>query len=340
MSARRKATADGASSCARAASAAASGPAEAGAGESGTGADARDAPLLAVVGLSVELETESGTVRPVDGVSFTLRRGRTLGIVGESGAGKTLTALSLAGLTLLEGARVTGSIRLAGRELVGLRESELRAVRGEQIAIVFQDALAALHPLYRIGSQLAEAIRAHRPMGRAAAREHARELLQLVGIDDPGRRLRQYPHELSGGQRQRAMIALALAGDPRLLIADEPTTALDASVQAEIVALLRRLQRERAMAVLLISHDLGLVAELADEVAVMQGGRIVERGPLERVLSSPEHRHTRELIAAMPTLAGAAAAGAPAAWAAGGRAAPRDTGPAAPAHGRPRGDGA
>ena len=248
--------------------------------------------------------TEDGIVRAVDGVSYELGRGCTLGIVGESGSGKTVAALSVLGLTRAEGATVRGRIHFQGRDLLTLDERELRAVRGNEIAMVFQDPLSSLHPLYRVGAQIVEAIRAHRNVAKARARAQTIELLGLVGISDPARRVDAYPHELSGGQRQRAMIAMALANDPALLIADEPTTALDVTVQAQILGLLARLQRERGMALVLVTHDLGVVAEMADEIAVMYAGEIVEHAPAERVLSAPEHPYTWGLLRSIPTLDG------------------------------------
>jgi peptide/nickel transport system ATP-binding protein len=260
--------------------------------------------LLAVEDLRVSYATEDGTVRAVDGISFQLARGRTLGIVGESGSGKTVAAMSVLGLTRVEGATVSGRIGFEGRDLLALDERELRSVRGNEIAMVFQDPLSALHPLYRVGAQIVEAIRAHRDIAKAPARARAIELLELVGIPDPARRVDAYPHELSGGQRQRVMIAMALSGDPELLIADEPTTALDVTVQAQILGLLARLQRERGMALVLVTHDLGVVADMADDIAVMYAGQIVESAPAERVLTAPEHPYTWGLLRSIPTLDG------------------------------------
>ncbi len=262
-----------------------------------------DSPLLRVEDLRVEFPTENGVVHAVDGVSFEVARGQTLGIVGESGSGKTVTALTLLGLTRAQGARVSGRILFDGVDLVTLPEARLRALRGCELAIVFQDPLSSLHPLYRVGAQVVEAIRAHREVSRRAAREQTVALLELVGLPEPARSVDAYPHELSGGQRQRAMLAMALANEPRLLIADEPTTALDVTVQAQILALLRRLREELGMALVLVTHDLGVAAEMADEVAVMQAGRVVERGSAEQVLAAPQHPYTQELVRAAPTLA-------------------------------------
>jgi peptide/nickel transport system ATP-binding protein len=268
-------------------------------------------PLLRVEDLRVQFPTEDGVVRAVDGISYELHAGRTLGIVGESGSGKTVSALSLMGLHPKR-ARLSGRVDFDGRELLALDQRELRELRGEQLAMIFQDPLSSLHPLHRVGWQLVEAIRAHRDVAKSAVRERAAELLDLVGIPDPRARLRAYPHELSGGQRQRVMIAMALANEPKLLIADEPTTALDVTVQAQILALLARLQRELGMAMVLVTHDLGVVAEVADEIAVMYAGRIVERGSTERVLGAPSHPYTWGLLRSIPRLEGGAAGHGPA----------------------------
>jgi peptide/nickel transport system ATP-binding protein len=259
--------------------------------------------LLCVEDLRVEFPTEGGVVHAVNGVSFALDQGRTLGIVGESGSGKSVCALSAMGLTRAQGARISGRIVFEGVDLLTLPERGMRALRGNELAMIFQDPLSSLHPLYRVGAQIVEGIRAHRGVSRRAARERTIELLDLVGIPEPGRRVDAYPHELSGGMRQRAMIAMALANEPKLLIADEPTTALDVTVQAQILALLRRLGAELGMALVLVTHDLGVVAEMAEEIAVMQAGRIVERGSAERVLAAPEHPYTQGLLRSMPTLA-------------------------------------
>ncbi len=267
-----------------------------------TGAAAGE-PLLRVEDLRVQFPTEDGVVRAVDGIGYELRAGRTLGIVGESGSGKTVSALALMGLQP-KSARLSGRIAFDGRELLALAPRELRALRGNGLAMIFQDPLSSLHPLHRVGWQLVEAIRAHRDVAKSAARECAAELLDLVGIPDPRARLRAYPHELSGGQRQRVMIAMALANEPKLLIADEPTTALDVTVQAQILALLARLQRELGMAIVLVTHDLGVVAEIADEIAVMYAGRIVESGSTECVLNAPSHPYTWGLLRSIPRLHG------------------------------------
>ncbi len=259
-------------------------------------------PLLRVEELCVEFPTEDGVVHAVDGISYRLAPGATLGIVGESGSGKTVSSLTTMGLTRAQGASISGRILFAGRDLLALSEDEMRAIRGNDIAMIFQDPLSSLHPFYRVGSQLAEAVRAHRPASRAQAQARAVELLELVGIPDPARRAREYPHEFSGGMRQRAMIAMALANDPKLLIADEPTTALDVTVQAQILALLERLQRELGMAIVIITHDLGVVAEMADDIAVMYAGRIVETTSAAGIFAAPEHPYTWGLLKSIPRL--------------------------------------
>jgi peptide/nickel transport system ATP-binding protein len=259
-------------------------------------------PLLRVEDLRVEFPTEDGIVHAVDGITYQVQAGRTLGIVGESGSGKTVASMTTLGLTRTQGAHVSGHILFEGRDLVALSESELRAIRGNDIAMIFQDPLSALHPFYKVGAQLIEAIRAHNDVSKPKARERAVELLGLVGIPDPSRRVDDFPHEFSGGMRQRAMIAMALANDPKLLIADEPTTALDVTVQAQILALMERLQRELGMAIVIITHDMGVVAEMADDIAVMYAGRIVETASAELVFSRPEHPYTWGLLRSIPTL--------------------------------------
>jgi peptide/nickel transport system ATP-binding protein len=262
------------------------------------------APLLRVEDLRVEFPTEDGVVHAVDGITYEVARGRTLGIVGESGSGKTVSSLTTLGLTRIQGARVSGRILFEGRDLVALPEAQLRAIRGNDIAMIFQDPLSSLHPFFKVGVQLIEAVRAHQSVSKSAARARAVELLGLVGIPDPSRRVDEYPHEFSGGMRQRAMIAMALANEPKLLIADEPTTALDVTVQAQILALMERLQRELDMAILIITHDLGVVAELADDIAVMYAGRIVETSSAQRLFSAPQHPYTWGLLKSIPRLEG------------------------------------
>jgi peptide/nickel transport system ATP-binding protein len=259
--------------------------------------------LLSVNDLRVGFATEGGRIQAVDGVSFELAPGEVLAIVGESGSGKSVTAQTIIGLTQSANASIDGSVRLAGKELIGAGEAELRQVRGERIAMVFQDPMTSFNPVYRVGDQLIEAIEAHRPgVSRRDARERAVELLGLVGLPDPERRVDRYPHELSGGMRQRAMIAMALTLEPEVLIADEPTTALDVTIQAQILELLRQLNRERGLATILITHDFGVVAEMADRVLVMHEGKIVERGDLDDVFYATKDPYTRKLLGAVVRL--------------------------------------
>ncbi len=259
-------------------------------------------PLLQVSDLRVHFATEDGLVKAVDGISYELEPGRVLGIVGESGSGKSVSSLTIMGLTRSANARISGRALFGGRDLLALAETELCALRGDDIAMIFQDPLSSLHPFYRVGQQLVEAIRAHRDVSKAQARDRAIELLGTVGIPEPRRRIDAYPHEFSGGMRQRAMIAMALANEPKLLIADEPTTALDVTVQAQILGLIMRLKEELGMAVIVITHDLGIVAEMSDEIAVMYAGRIVERGPTARIFAAPEHPYTWGLLGSIPRL--------------------------------------
>jgi peptide/nickel transport system ATP-binding protein len=261
-------------------------------------------PLLDVRNLTVMLQTQRGPARAVRDVDFSLDRGETLGLVGESGCGKSITALALLGL-LPEHAQVTGSIRLDGQELVGMPETGLRALRGNRIGMVFQEPMTALNPVHTVGDQVAEPLRLHRGVSRRAAREEAIALLDRVGIPDARRRADAYPHQFSGGQRQRVTIAMALACGPDLLIADEPTTALDVTVQQQILALIRDLVAERGMALLLISHDLGVVAQNVERLLVMYGGSVVESGPTASVFADPMHPYTLGLFGARPRLGGA-----------------------------------
>jgi peptide/nickel transport system ATP-binding protein len=258
--------------------------------------------LLEVRDLAVQFATDDGIVRAVDGVSYSVDPHRSLGIVGESGSGKSVSNLTVLGLTRANNATFSGEVLFEGRDLLKMPEEELRQVRGEEIAMIFQDPLSSLHPFYRVGSQLIEAVRAHHDVSKAAARDKAVEMLQLVGIPEPRSRVDAYPHEFSGGMRQRAMIAMALINQPKLLIADEPTTALDVTVQAQILELMKELRERLGMAILLITHDLGVVAEMVDEVAVMYAGRIVERGPVADIFASPQHPYTEALLDSIPLL--------------------------------------
>ncbi len=255
-------------------------------------------PLLDVRDLRVSFRTPDGILEAVRGISFSVDRGKVLGIVGESGSGKSVATQAMVGLA--RGARVTGSAALEGRNLLQLSDEELRAIRGRGVAMIFQNPLSSLHPLYRIGWQIIEMIQAHEPMSNYQARARAIELLGLVGIPQPDRRLDDYPHQFSGGMLQRAMSAMALALNPRLLVADEPTTALDVTVQAQILQLLRRIQREFAMALILISHDLGVIAEIADHVVVMYAGRALEVAPCRDLFLRPSHPYTRGLLGSIP----------------------------------------
>ncbi|HET8836288.1 MAG TPA: ABC transporter ATP-binding protein [Gemmatimonadales bacterium] len=242
---------------------------------------------------------------PVDGVSFTLDRGETLALVGESGCGKSLTSLALLQLVPPPGRVESGStIRLADTDVLSLEGEALRRIRGRRIGMIFQDPMTSLNPVFTVGDQIAEGVRAHLPVSRAEARERARTLLQEVGIPDPSGRLDAYPHQLSGGMRQRVMIAIALAAEPEILVADEPTTALDVTVQAQILEVLDRLRRARGMAVLLITHDLGIVAGRADRVAVMYAGQIVEEAPTPELFAHPSHPYTQGLFASVPRISG------------------------------------
>jgi oligopeptide/dipeptide ABC transporter ATP-binding protein len=259
--------------------------------------------LLSVRDLRVGFVTEGGLLQAVDGVSFDLAAGEVLAIVGESGSGKSVTAQTMLGLTRSPNARIEGSASYRGTELVEADDAALRRIRGERIAMVFQDPMTSFNPVYRIGAQIGEAIRAHRgDVSKDDARERAVELLGSVGIPDAERRVDSYPHEFSGGMRQRAMIAMALALDPEVLIADEPTTALDVTVQAQILRLLERLNRERGLATILITHDLGVVAETADRVLVMYAGRVVEQGTLDEIFYDPQHPYTWGLLGSLTRL--------------------------------------
>ena len=263
---------------------------------------ALDRPFLSVKNLSVAFPTEDGLVQAVDGVSLSLERGKTLAIVGESGSGKSVCAQAIMGLINRRAAKVSGEIWLDGQELIGLPQHEVQELMGDEIAMIFQDPMSSLHPFYRIGDQIVEAIHAHRQIGKAQARRETLEMLQHVGIPAAERRIDAYPHQLSGGMRQRVMIAMALINSPQLLIADEPTTALDVTVQAQILELIARLQSEFGTTVILITHDLGIVADVADDVAVMYGGRIVELASTERLYDYPEMPYTLGLLSSVPRM--------------------------------------
>jgi peptide/nickel transport system ATP-binding protein len=258
--------------------------------------------LLDISDLSVAFETEDGLVRAVDGVSIQVKPGQAVGVVGESGSGKSVSMLTIMGLSRQRNSRISGSAMFEGRDLLTASDADLRKIRGDDIAMIFQDPLSSLHPFYKVGWQLVEGIQAHRDVSKAQARERAIELLGLVGIPSPRERVDSYPHEFSGGMRQRAMIALALANEPKLLIADEPTTALDVTVQAQILELIARLQQELGMALILITHDLGVVAEVTEEVNVMYAGEVVERASTDQIFAHPQHPYTWGLLRSIPSL--------------------------------------
>src|SRR5690242_8911038 len=258
--------------------------------------------LLEVRNLQTHFPTRSGLVRAVDGVSFHLDRGELLGLVGESGCGKSMTALSIMRLIAPPGRIVNGEILFDGKDLLKLSNSEMREMRGDDIAMIFQDPMTSLNPVFTVGEQIAEALRLHRKMSRTEARLATIEAMREVAIPDPARRVNDYPHQLSGGMRQRVMIAMALACNPKLLIADEPTTALDVTIQAQILELLNELRKQRDLAVLLITHDLGVVAEVADRVAVMYTGKIVEESPVDELFARPKHPYTEGLLRSVPKL--------------------------------------
>jgi peptide/nickel transport system ATP-binding protein len=252
--------------------------------------------------LKIHFPTDDGLVKSVDGLSFSLEKGRTLGIVGESGSGKSVTSLGILGLHNRKNAKVSGEIWLNGTEIVGASPEQVRRLRGKHMAMIFQDPLSSMHPFYTVGHQIIEAYRIHNNVTKQVARKHAIDMLGRVGIPQPDRRVDSYPHEFSGGMRQRAMIAMALSCDPELLIADEPTTALDVTVQAQILDLLRDLQEEFNSAIIMITHDLGVVAELSDDILVMYGGRCVEYGSVDDVFHNPQHPYAWGLLGSMPRL--------------------------------------
>ena len=265
------------------------------------------APLLQVDGLRTHFSTDDGEFPAVDGVSFCVDAGQTLAIVGESGSGKSVTALSIMGLIPQPPGRIAGgSIRFEGRELIGLPARDWQALRGNGMAMIFQEPMSSLNPVFTIGQQIIEGLQCHQNLGRAEAEARALQMLEKVRIPAPAQRLNEHPHKLSGGMRQRAMIAMALANNPRLLIADEPTTALDVTIQAQILALMHSLQKDSGTAIVLITHDLGVVAEVADRVVVMYAGRVVEQAPVAALFETPQHPYTVGLLGSMPRLHGQA----------------------------------
>jgi len=260
--------------------------------------------LLEIEGLKTYFHTDEGVAKAVDGVSYAIRPGETLGVVGESGSGKSVTALSILQLLPMPPGRFEGgSIRFRGEELIGAEEARLREIRGNDIAMIFQEPMTALNPVFTVGNQIGETVKLHQGLDDEASRARAIEMLTKVGIPAPEKRVDEYPHQLSGGMRQRVMIAMAMACDPALLIADEPTTALDVTIQAQILDLIKELQEEAEMSVLLITHDLGVVAETAHHVAVMYGGRVVEFGPAKEIFEAPQHPYTVGLLQSLPDLA-------------------------------------
>ena len=258
--------------------------------------------LLEVNNLQTSFFTDAGEVKAVNGVSFFLDRGKVLGIVGESGSGKSVTAYSIMQILASTGKIVGGSIKLDGEELVGAGEKKMKTVRGNKVSIIFQDPMTSLNPTYTIGSQLCEAILLHTDRNKEEAHARAIEMLRLVNVNEPEKRMKQYPHELSGGMRQRVMIAMALACEPDILIADEPTTALDVTIQAQILELMRDLQKELGMAIIMITHDLGVVAQMCDEVVVMYAGSICEQGTADEIFYNPQHEYTKGLMRSIPSV--------------------------------------
>ena len=258
--------------------------------------------MLEVKDLRTSFFTDAGEVKAVDGVSFFLERGKVLGIVGESGSGKSVTAYSIMQILAPTGKIVGGSVCFDGQELVGAGEEVMRTIRGNKISIIFQDPMTSLNPTYTIGHQLEEAILLHTSRNRSQAHDRAREMLELVGVNEPAKRLRQYPYELSGGMRQRVMIAMALACEPDILIADEPTTALDVTIQAQILELMQDLQKKLGMAIIMITHDLGVIADMCDEIIVMYAGKVCERGTADEIFYNPRHEYTKGLIRSIPRI--------------------------------------
>ena len=263
-----------------------------------------DTPLLQVKNLCTSFNVDAGEVRAVNGISFNLDKGKVLGIVGESGSGKSVTAYSIMRMLVEPGKIVGGEILFNGEDIVKYSKKQMREFRGKRVSIIFQDPMTSLNPTFTIGNQLREAILLHTDRNRAEANARALEMLQLVGVNEPEKRLKQYPHELSGGMRQRVMIAMALACEPDILIADEPTTALDVTIQAQILELMKDLQKKMGMAIIMITHDLGVIADMCDEIIVMYAGRVCERGTVDEIFYNPRHEYTKGLLRSIPTLNG------------------------------------
>ena len=263
-----------------------------------------DTPLLQVKNLCTSFNVDAGEVRAVNGISFNLDKGKVLGIVGESGSGKSVTAYSIMRILVEPGKIVGGEILFNGEDIVKYSKKQMREFRGKRVSIIFQDPMTSLNPTFTIGNQLREAILLHTDRNRAEANARALEMLQLVGVNEPEKRLKQYPHELSGGMRQRVMIAMALSCHPELLIADEPTTALDVTIQAQILELMKDLQKKMGMAIIMITHDLGVIADMCDEIIVMYAGRVCERGTVDEIFYNPRHEYTKGLLRSIPTLNG------------------------------------
>ena len=263
-----------------------------------------DTPMLQVKNLCTSFNVDAGEVRAVNGISFNLDKGKVLGIVGESGSGKSVTAYSIMRILVEPGKIVGGEILFNGEDIVKYSKKQMREFRGKRVSIIFQDPMTSLNPTFTIGNQLREAILLHTDRNRAEANARALEMLQLVGVNEPEKRLKQYPHELSGGMRQRVMIAMALACEPDILIADEPTTALDVTIQAQILELMKDLQKKMGMAIIMITHDLGVIADMCDEIIVMYAGRVCERGTVDEIFYNPRHEYTKGLLRYIPTLNG------------------------------------
>ena len=263
-----------------------------------------DTPLLQVKNLCTSFNVDAGEVRAVNGISFNLDKGKVLGIVGESGSGKSVTAYSIMRILVEPGKIVGGEILFNGEDIVKYSKKQMREFRGKRVSIIFQDPMTSLNPTFTIGNQLREAILLHTDRNRAEANARALEMLQLVGVNEPEKRLKQYPHELSGGMRQRVMIAMALVCEPDILIADEPTTALDVTIQAQILELMKDLQKKMGMAIIMITHDLGVIADMCDEIIVMYAGRVCERGTVDEIFYNPRHEYTKGLLRSIPTLNG------------------------------------